>query len=159
MLYDFAASVNTCLLFRGYRSVSSPGAPGHSLCVSVNFLIVHERLCLRCAWAWNIDKKHTVNPLTPGREAVQPAERGQLGGGGWAHQDRAALLFNQSDRMRVDLQKRKKKKKREREKKNKCHSQDRIWPKKSLNFELGSTQEWGEKEEAKTKLLFTFAFI
>lgn len=56
------------------------------LCVCVNFPIVSVCVCLseRSAIAWNIDKKHTVNPLTPAWQAVQPvhtAQWGQLGGG------------------------------------------------------------------------------
>lgn len=57
----------------------------HYLCVSENVLIVHVWLSAHSAIAWNIDKKHTVNPLTLGRQAVQPvhtAQWGQLGGGG-----------------------------------------------------------------------------
>lgn len=41
----------------------------HSSCVSVNYLIVDVWLSARSATAWNIDKKHTVNPLTPASQA------------------------------------------------------------------------------------------
>lgn len=89
---------------------------------SVNLLIVNVGLSQCRAIAWNIDKKHRVNPLTPGRQADRlcnrPArlnednrgwERGgraaaEINGVLEAHWNSAALHFSPRGRIRVDLQ-------------------------------------------------------
>lgn len=84
-----------------------------------NLLIVNVWLPRRSVIAWNIDKKHTVNPLTPARQADRLCNRStrlsednrgwerrgageEINGSTWSAHS-AALHFSPPGRIRVDL--------------------------------------------------------